>query len=346
MNPETKTVAIIGAGPAGIEAAAILDRMGYYVVLLEKEQEIGGHLRKWDHLFPSIRKSDEVLDHLLARLDGNTAVLKGASIQEIKVNDGFDILLDQPGNSFHADAVLIATGFDVFDAHRKEEYGYGIYDHVITSADLEYMFAQHQLPKRRNGEDLNRIAFIHCVGSRDEKVGVRHCSKVCCVTAVKQAIEMKQQLPDAEIFLFYMDMRMFGLGYEELYKEAQEKYGIRFIRGRLSESFENQDGSVMVKVEDTLAAKPLRLNVDLMVLMVGMLPASSTAQLSTMFGLDLNPNGFFKPADEHYSAQLSGVQGVFLAGACKAPKNVEETLADARAAALQIDEYFKQKHHG
>lgn len=342
MTQNVKTVAIIGAGPAGIESAGILTKLGYHVVLLEKDEEIGGHLRQWDHLFPNIRKSEEVLKYLTSKIDGDTTVITGATVNEIKKNSGFDLLLDRPGNSFHADAVLIATGFDLFDAHRKEEYGYGIYENIITSAELETMFSAHTLPKKRNGADIKRVAFIHCVGSRDEKAGIRHCSKVCCVTAVKQAIELKQMLPDLEVFSFYMDLRMFGLGYEELYKEAQENYGIHFIRGRLSESFENQDGSIMVKVEDTLAGKPLRLNVDMMVLMVGMLPSSTTPSLSRLIGLETNPNGFFKALDEHYGAQLSNIDGVFFAGACKAPKNIEETLADARAAALQIDEYLKK----
>ncbi len=341
MRAESKTIAIIGAGPAGITAATELDRLGYQVVLLEKESEIGGHLRKWDHLFPNFRAADDMLRVLKTGLNGKTKILTGVNIQSVKTDQGFDFLLDQAGSSFHADAVLIATGFDLFDAHRKEEYGYGIYDHVITSADLESMFSSGRLPKRRDGADPERIAFIHCVGSRDEKAGVRHCSKVCCVTAVKQAIEVKQLLPSAEVYLFYMDMRMFGLGYEELYKEAQEKYGIRFIRGRLSESFENQDGSVMLKVEDTLAARPLRMNVDLMVLMVGILPSSATAFIQKTFGLELNGNGFFNPEDLHINTQRTSKAGVFLAGACKSPKNLEEVITDAKSSAAGIDVYLK-----
>ncbi len=121
-----------------------------------------------------------------------------------------------------------------------------------------------------------RIGFIHCVGSRDEKVGNLHCSKVCCVTAVKQAIEVKEMLPHAEIFLFYMDLRMFGRHFEELYKEAQQKYGIQFIRARLSEAFENPDGSLQIRIEDTLLAKPMKMTLDLLVLMVGIQPDKKT----------------------------------------------------------------------
>ena len=154
-----------------------------------------------------------------------------------------------------ANAVLLTTGFDIFDAGRKEEYGYGIYDNVITSVELEEAFKSGMPLQTVQGGTPSRIGFIHCVGSRDEKAGNMHCSKVCCVTAVKQAIEVKEMFPSAEVFLFYMDLRMFGRHFEELYKEAQQKYGIQFIRARLSEAFENPDGTLQIRIEDTLAGQ-------------------------------------------------------------------------------------------
>ena len=119
-------------------------------------------------------------------------------------------------------------------------------------------------------DNPRRIGFVHCVGSRDEKVGNRYCSKVCCATAVKQACEIKQQFPDAVVYCFYMDLRMFGRGYEDMYLEAQKKYGVIFVRGRVSEVSEDKDGHLFVKAEDTLSGKPLRVTLDLLVLMAGM----------------------------------------------------------------------------
>ena len=111
--------------------------------------------------------------------------------------------------------MVVATGFTLFDARRKEEYGYGIYDNVVTSADLERMMNEGAV-RLADGSTPRRIALLHCVGSRDEKVCQRHCSKVCCITGVKQAIELKKMFPEADVFNFYMDIRMFGAGYEEL----------------------------------------------------------------------------------------------------------------------------------
>ena len=115
-----------------------------------------------------------------------------------------------------------------------------------------------------------KIGFVHCVGSRDEKAGNRQCSKVCCATAVKQACEIKEKFPNSTVYCFYMDLRMFGRNYEDMYLEAQKKYGIIFVRGRVSEVSEKQDGTLLIKAEDTLSGKPLRVSLDLLVLMAGM----------------------------------------------------------------------------
>lgn len=136
-----------------------------------------------------------------------------------------------------------------------------------------------------DGRVPSRIGFVHCVGSRDEKVGNYHCSKVCCVTAVKQAIEVREILPECEVFCFYMDMRMFGPFYEELYRESQEKYNVNYIRGKVSEAALTINGRISVRVEDTLAARPLKMEVDMLVLMVGIEMAKTGTLLAEASGL-------------------------------------------------------------
>ncbi len=140
-----------------------------------------------------------------------------------------------------AEALILATGYELFDAHRKEEYGYGIYNNVITSADLEKMFRSGKPLTTLNGKTPRKIGIVHCVGSRDEKVGNLYCSKVCCVTGVKQAIEIKKMVPGCDVFSFYMDLRMFDRHFEEMYFEAQQKWGVNFIHGRLSECAETTE---------------------------------------------------------------------------------------------------------
>jgi heterodisulfide reductase subunit A len=157
---------------------------------------------------------------------------------------------------------------------------------------------------------------------------------------VKQAIEVSEMIPGCEVFCFYMDLRMFGLDFESLYKEAQEKWGVHVIRGRLSEAFENQDGSVLVKVEDTLAARPLKMKVDLLVLMSGMVASTGTKKFVDMLGMETEENHFLQPSDRQLQANETGIPGLFVAGACTSPKSIDETIADAKAASLKILDYF------
>jgi heterodisulfide reductase subunit A len=181
---------------------------------------------------------------------------------------------------------------------------------------------------------------VHCVGSRDEKSGNPHCSKVCCITAVKQAIEVKEMYPQTEVFLFYMDLRMFGRHFEELYKEAQYKYGIQFIRARLSEAFENPDGTLHIRIEDTLLAKPLKMTLDMLVLMVGIQPFKKTNNMIDMFDLSKDTDGFIAHEDQYTSPFRTAIAGFYTAGGTTGPKTIEETLNEARAVAAEISGFL------
>ena len=334
-----KTIAIIGAGIAGIEAASRLTKFGHKVYLIEKDAEIGGHIAKWDRLFPSQTEAKTVLDDLLKGLNNRAEELTNVTVQYCeKKGNQFEIILTD-NKRLLIDAILVATGFDLFRAQRKEEYGYGIYENVITSLELEQMFKNHRVVCK-NGQSPKRVAFVHCVGSRDEKVDNRHCSKVCCVTAVKQASEIKEIYPECEVFNLYMDLRMFDRYFEDMYHAAQSKYHVNFIRGRLSEAGENKDGQAVLKAEDTLAGKPIKLTVDLLVLMTGMEACHTQKSLNAKLGLRSDTDNFLSTENLFTQNNRSTVEGIFLAGACTGPKTIPETLADARAAADSLNSYI------
>ena len=334
-----KSIAIIGAGIAGIEAASRLTKFGHKVYLIEKDAETGGHVAKWDRLFPSQTEAKSVVEDLLKGLNNRAEELTSVTVQHCeKKGNQFEIILTD-NKRLLADAILVATGFDLFRAQRKEEYGYGIYENVITSLELEQMFKNHSVVCK-NGATPKRVAFVHCVGSRDEKVDNRHCSKVCCVTAVKQASEIKELYPDCEVFNLYMDLRMFDRYFEDMYHKAQSKYHINFIRGRLSEAGENKDNQVVLKAEDTLAGKPIKLTVDLLVLMIGMEACHTQKSLNAKLGLRVDTDGFLSTENLFTENNRSTVKGIFLAGACTGPKTIPETLADARAAADSLNSYI------
>jgi heterodisulfide reductase subunit A len=339
------TVVVIGAGVAGVEAASQLSGFGHEVILVEKNSYIGGKLAKWDHLFPSLRPASEILTSMEEKINqGSFKILKNTEITDISRHNGRWILKTGKGISLEPDAVVVASGFGLFDARRKEEYGYNIYNNVITSVDLEDKLKRGEKIRMTNGKAPGRIAFIHCVGSRDEKSGNHHCSKVCCITGVKQAIELRGILPQAEIFCFYMDLRMYGKDFEELYREAQETYDVQFIRGRLSEASENIDESLLIKAEDTLSGRPLKMNVDLMILLIGMEAGEDTINLCKGFKLERDRSGFIKPKDIHVRRNISSQEGVFLAGTCTCPMTIGDSIDNARAAAIEVHNYLKNKH--
>lgn len=323
-----------------MEAAGQLVKNGYEVTLIEKETETGGHVKSWYHLFPDSRDSGEVITYLGKQIDNDKiTLLTGTHAEKIENKNGSFIVHVASGQKIEAAAVVMATGFDLFRSERKEEYGYGIYDNVITSADLEVMFRDHRIV-RHDGSIPEKIGFIHCVGSRDEKAGNLYCSKLCCVTAVKQAMEVKKHLSEARVFCFYMDMRMGGALYEELYRESQEKYNINYIRGKVSEVAENIDNKLVIKVEDTLAGRPMKMQLDLLVLMAGMEMSESGTSVAKSSGLELAGNRFLSPADHHFGSNKGNIEGVFYAGTCTAPMNITETISHARAAVADVLEYL------
>ncbi|OFY65576.1 MAG: pyridine nucleotide-disulfide oxidoreductase [Bacteroidetes bacterium RBG_13_43_22] len=337
----TGKVVIVGGGSAGMEAAGQLAKAGYSVTLIEKEPKTGGHINKWYHLFPDRRDSVEVIQYLEKQIDHeNISLLAGKEVTGIEKSHGVFIVRTDDGDELSADAVVMATGFDLFRSERKEEYGYGIYDDVITSADLEVMFRKGEV-RRADGETPQKIGFVHCVGSRDEKVGNVYCSKLCCVTAVKQAMEIQKHIENAKVFCFYMDMRMGGAMYEELYRESQEKYGVNYIRGKVSEVSESISNRLVVKVEDTLAGRPLKMELDMLVLMAAMEMSEGGMEIARSSGISTGENRFFAPADHHFGSNRSNIAGVFCAGTCTAPMNITETISHARAAASDVIDYLK-----
>ncbi|HEY9834921.1 MAG TPA: FAD-dependent oxidoreductase [Stenomitos sp.] len=327
----SKNVVVIGGGPAGMSAAGKLRELGHNVVLIEKEAELGGHLKKWYKVFPDFTDASEIIGKLKEELN-ETRILNNSTVTRIEGSAPNFKVTTSTGEEIDADAILVSTGFKHFDASFKEEYGYGIYDNSITSVELDAMLKARSV-KTRSGKMPKKVAMVHCVGSRDEKVNNNYCSRVCCTNAIKVAIEVKELIPDCEIYCLYMDIRVFGRGYEELYRTSQEQYGVQFIRGRLSEANEKNDGSLLLRLEDTLTAKPMRLSVDLLVLMVGMCGNSDLAEVAN---LEVGVDRFYTTAHQQYSNNASPRKGIFLAGTATGPKAIVESITDGRSADAEI----------
>ncbi len=334
-----QNVVIIGGGIAGLEAAKQIHKLGYQTFLVEKSNHLGGHVASWHRLFPDMIATKPLIKDMISAIKGVTVFLETQVNFVEGVRDGYRLSLSN-GINITAQAVLVASGFQLFEAQRKEEYGYGIYDHVITNADLEAWMNGNK--DQRIPAAPKAIGFVHCVGSRDLKAGNSQCSKVCCMTAIKQAIEMKERFPNAEVYCFYMDLRLFGKKYEDFYINAQRDFGIHFVRGRVSEVSETIDGRLQVKAEDTLIGRPLKVQLDTLVLMSGMCCNPQIQTFAEQTKLEIDSDGFLRSKDNITSIIESGQEGIFFAGACTGTKTVPETIAEARAAALSIHNYLLQ----
>ncbi|MBE6347156.1 MAG: CoB--CoM heterodisulfide reductase iron-sulfur subunit A family protein [Lentimicrobiaceae bacterium] len=329
-------VLIIGAGPAGLETAYQLKNLGLTPVVIERNDKIGGHLAQWDRLFPSSEEAEQLLERLKGQTKDIEIRLNSRITNIEREGDSFHVTLSN-NRTYDADAIVLCTGFDLFKAEKKQEYGYGIYNNVITNAELERYFKTHH-DERIN--EPKRIGFVHCVGSRDVKVNNTYCSKVCCATALKQACEIKDEFPDADVYCFYMDLRMFGKGYEDLYLKAQKDFDIKCVRGRVCEVSENIEGKLVIKAEDTLLGTPMKMTLDLLVLMCGMEKADGVDKIQKMLSINSNSDGFIENKDTFTGMNLTRERGVFVAGACTSPKTLPDTLAEARAAAMEVYRYL------
>jgi heterodisulfide reductase subunit A len=231
-------------------------------------------------------------------------------------------------------AIVVATGFDVFDPRRRPELGYGVYPEVITTLEFERLASASGPTAGKialNGRPPRRVVFIQCVGSRDRNLGLPNCSRVCCMVVAKQAHLAHERLPGAEITVFYMDVRAFGKGFEEFYDRVRQE-GVLYRRGSPSEILRRGE-SLVVRSEDTLLGEPVEVEADLVVLAVGLLPRGDAADMAAMLNLACSEDGYFQEDHPKLRTVESNMPGIFLAGCCQGPKDIPDTVAQAKAAA-------------
>ena len=231
-------------------------------------------------------------------------------------------------------AIVAATGFDPFNAALKPELGYGIYPNVITSLQFERLSSASGPTAGKillNGKEPKQVAFIQCVGSRDETTGHLYCSRVCCMITAKHAHLVRDKIHDSKVTVFYADIRAFGKGFEEFYDRVREE-GVDYRRGYVSEIYKRGD-KLVLRSEDTLTGKPIATEADMVVLSVGLVPRAETDPVARLLGLASSADGFLAEAHPKMRPVDTAVDGVFLAGCVQGPKDIPDTVAHAKAAA-------------
>jgi heterodisulfide reductase subunit A len=237
--------------------------------------------------------------------------------------------------------IIVATGFQTFDAKRVPQYGYGTFPNVYTALEVERLVNASGPTGGdvilRDGRHPKAIGIIHCVGSRDQKTN-RWCSRVCCMYSLKLAHLLKEHT-EAEIFNFYIDMRTPGKGYEEFYDKLLEE-GVQFIRGRVGEVTDwamtpEEEGKLVLRVEDTLAGFVRRIPVDMVVLATGLEPQADAQAVRRIFNMSCGSEGFFLERHPKLAPVNTFTDGIYLAGACQGPRDIPDTVAQAGAAAAE-----------
>jgi len=336
-------VLVIGGGPAGLEAARSAAEIGGEVILLEKRERLGGtpDRENYAKLTHHWRDASEAMAELAdaATSSPNVEVKYQTEVKGISGSAGnFTVDIEAGGavESLNVGSVIIATGFQHFDPGRATQYyNYYTFPDVITLTDLEKMLKEHKVVRPSNGEAPKKIAFIQCVGSRDRQIGNEYCSKVCCGIASKQAIELRQQLPDSKVMIFYIDMRMYGYWENEIYWPAQEKYKVNYIKGVISEVLPKGD-QLLIRGEDTTMSRPMEVTMDMVVLSVGMEPSAGTRAIAQTLGVQQNKYGFIESGGTGgLDPVATSVEGIFVAGAASGPADLDDSISSAGLAAAR-----------
>jgi heterodisulfide reductase subunit A len=430
--PITKRALVIGGGIAGIQASLDIADSGYEVILVEKNQSIGGHMLQLSETFPTLdcpqciatpkmvqvgqhprikllayseveevsgyvgnfkvkirRKASFVnwdkctgcglcmekcpvrvpseFNELLAKrkaiytlfpqavpnkpvIDSSNCLYftkgkcrvceKNCSLKAINFKQRDSLVEEKVG------AIIVATGFDLMNKAEVSECGYGKYKDVIDSLQVERLLAPagptEGIPYRpSDGKIPKEVVFIQCVGSRDPEHYYPYCSKICCMYTVKQAMLYKHAVPDGQAYVFYMDIRCNGKGYEEFLQRGIEEDRILYLRGRVSKIFKDGD-KIKVWGADTLTGRKIEISADLVVLAMAMVPSKGAKKLADKLRLATDDYGFLTEAHPKLRPVESLTAGYFLAGAAQAPKDIPETVAQASGAASKVDSLFSK----
>jgi len=254
-------------------------------------------------------------------------------------NDAIDFDMTAEDVELNVSAIIVATGIDGYLPVELGEYGYAQFPNVLTALEFERLICASgptggRLEKPFDGKPAHKIVFVQCVGSRSQRLGVPYCSSVCCMYATKESILVKEHDPDSEVTIFYVDLKVFGQGFQDFVDRARDHWGVEYIRGRPGEVREHPiTGDLTVWYEDTDTGIVSKKEADLVVLCSAMIPRPGNKRLAEILGVELDEYGFFKVKDPVSNPVETGILGIYVCGCCHGPKDIPESVAEASATA-------------
>jgi heterodisulfide reductase subunit A2 len=340
---------VLGGGIAGMTAALELAMAGHPVYLVEKTDRLGGNVARVDLTAPYLFSARDLLSERLRRLkdSGNITVMLNTKLKNLSGFIGrFTADLEtQNGHpapertSVRIGNVIVATGFREFDASRITHYGYGKLPNVVTSFEFEQMLRTGQI-QTRDGRCPQYVAIIHCVGSRNRDFH-GYCSRVCCMTALKYAHEIKSALPGTYVSDLYIDMHAFGKGCEDFYKKSSEVKTLFLMYGKNEHPVIRKAGpkdgcEMLIEVEEKLSGETIEIPADLVILMVGMEAQPDAEEVARLVNISHDKDGWFIESHPKLDPVATTTDGIYIGGTCAAPKDIPDSVAQARAAAARI----------
>ena len=332
----SKPILVVGAGPAGLSAAHALASVGQRVVLVEKEARLGGApiLSGYAKLVPSGEWAKDAIGGMVQRVEQSSliSIHKSCRVEEFTGAPG-DFKAKIGGKTVEAGAAILTTGFTHFDSVNKPEWGFGSFPDVVTTTQVEQMISSGRgIRCPSDGRKPQRVAILLCVGSRDRQIGREWCSKICCTVSCNIAMEIREELPDCHVYIYYMDIRTYGLN-EAYYWKSQEEFKVKYIKARIAEV--TSDGKkLIVKGEDTLVKRPITIPFDMVVHAIGMDPNVENKAIAGVFGVKLQEHGHIAKGHPYATLGETSRPGVLVAGAATGPETIDDSIAQGKAAAL------------
>jgi len=344
--PVTERAMVVGGGIAGLTAALNIADAGYPVILVERSDRLGGRMAQLSSLYLNFDDSGGALERIVDAVTSHP-LIQVLSSTEVTGLEGYvgNFKAAVSGSEdavFDVGAVVLATGFDLYGKENLVEYGGDRHPDVVDSLEFEAMLRAGEVRRPSDGQVPREVVWVQCAGSRAPQFHRPYCSKICCMVVAKQSIAYRRLVPEGQAYVFYIDIRSQGRGYDEFVQRAMEEYGVIYLRGKVSRVIQ-RDRRLEVWGADTLSGRAVRVEADLAVLATAAVPSAGSDDLARLMHVATDENGFLAEAHPKLRPVESLTAGIFLAGAAQFPKDIPESVAQGAGAACKVLQLFAQR---